>query len=121
FRFVRVRLLAKKSLLLAITLIPLYAGAAGINPPSPVEQGRAFLKARSYRLALERFMLVQEKSENPAGRAQALFLIGETQFRERDYTAAYQAYRQSLKLNPLSPNTLRTAFKSAVALAYQKN
>ncbi len=94
---------------------------AGISPPSPTDEGRALLKSRAYHLAMERFLLVQEKSENYIEKALALRLIGETQFHEKDYTAAYQAYQQSLRLNPITSGALGLAFKSAVSLVYLKN
>ena len=95
--------------------------SAGISPPSPTDEGRALLKARAYHLAMECFLLVQEKSENFIEKAQALRLIGETQFHEKDYAAAYQAYQQSLRLNPITMGALGLEFKSAVSLVYLKN
>ncbi len=95
--------------------------SAGIPPPSPTDEGRALLKSRAYHLAMERFLLVQEKSESYIEKAMALRLIGETQFHEKDYAAAYQAYQQSLRLNPLTSGALGLEFKSAVALVYLKN
>src|SRR5258707_655755 len=95
--------------------------SAGIDPPSPTDEGRALLKSRAYHLAMDRFLLVEEKSENTIERALALRLIGETQFHEKDYASANQAYQQSLHLNPLSAGALGLEFKSAVATVYLKN
>src|SRR5260370_1159781 len=77
-----------------VNLLPGRSFGAGITPPSPTDEGRALLKARAYHLAMERFLQVQEKSESAIERAQALKLIGETQFYEKDYASAYQAYQQ---------------------------
>lgn len=100
---------------------PVPASAGGINPPSPTDEGRALLKSRAYHLAMERFLLVEEKSESTIERALAMKLIGETQFHEKDYAAAYQAYQQSLRLNPLTTGALGLEFRSAVSLVYLKN
>lgn len=108
-------------IVLCIAAIPAVAFPAGINPPSPTDEGRALLRARAYQLAMERFLLVEEKSENLHQTALALRLIGETQFRSRDYTSAYQAYQQSLRLNPISTGALGLEFKSAISLVYLKN
>src|SRR5579885_3605375 len=106
---------------LFLAAVPSRGRPSGITPPSPTDEGRALLKSRAYRLAMERFLLVQEKSENYIEQALALRLIGETQFREKDYAAAYQAYQQSLHLYPLSAGALGLEFKSAVSLVYLKN
>jgi len=95
--------------------------SGGITPPSPTDEGRALLKSRAYNLAMERFREVEEKSGNYIERAQALRLIGETQFHEKDYASAYQAYQQSLRLNPLTTGVLGLEFRSAVALVYLKS
>ncbi len=40
---------------------------------------------------------------------------------EKVHAAAYQAYQQSLRLNPITNGALGLEFKSAVALVYLKN
>jgi tetratricopeptide (TPR) repeat protein len=106
---------------LALFLLPLTVLAAGIQPPSPTEEGRALLKARAYHLAMERFRQVEEKSESYIEQAMALRLIGETRFHEKEYGEAFEAYQKSLRLNPLTPSALGLEFRSAVALVYLKN
>ena len=89
--------------------------AAGIQPPGLLEQGRVLLQAHTYHLALSRFLLVEETSENPGEQALALRMIGETQFKDADYAAAYEAYQKSLELAPLSSTGLNLKLKSAIS------
>ncbi|HET9870750.1 MAG TPA: tetratricopeptide repeat protein, partial [bacterium] len=95
-------------------------GAAGIEPPGLLDQGRALLQARAYELALNRFQLIEKNSDNPGERALALRMVGETQFRNADYASAYQAYQRSLLLTPLSSSRLSLEFKESVSLVYLK-
>jgi len=68
---------------------PHSAGAGEIRSPDLLEQGRVLLQARTYHLALDRFLRVEETSANPGERALAFRMIGETQFKDADYGAAY--------------------------------
>ncbi|HVZ81410.1 MAG TPA: tetratricopeptide repeat protein, partial [bacterium] len=108
-------------IILFLLVLSARAGAAGIDAPSPADEGRALLKARAYHLAMERFRQVEERSESYVEQALALKLIGETRFHEKEYGEAYEAFQKSLRLNPLTPNALGLEFRSAVALVYLKN
>lgn len=106
-------------MLAAFFLIPavLQAGS-GVDYPSLFDQGTAFLRARAYHLALDRFFLAGELSHDDAKRAQALQLTGEAHLRDKQYDSAYHDFLTSLRLDPLSGDASQTEFKSAVALVY---
>ena len=106
--------------LLLFLLIPINLLGAGIAPPSPSEEGKVLLQARTYHLAIEKFLMVQDKSENPLEQAQALKLIGDAKFYEKDYTSSVQAYQKALRLYPLATGALGLEFKSAVSLIFLK-
>jgi len=88
--------------------------------PTVLEEGRALLQARAYRLALERFLTASEKSFEVSEKADALRLVAEAQFRDRDFEAAYEANRQSLRLDPLSPEAPDGEFRAALSLVHLK-
>ena len=92
----------------------------GIAPPSLFEQGTAFLKAKAYHLALDRFFLAGAMSRDDAERAEALRWTGEAHLRDKQYDSAYHDFLTSLRLDPLSGDAAGTEFKSAVALVYGK-
>ncbi|HXL74075.1 MAG TPA: tetratricopeptide repeat protein, partial [bacterium] len=110
-----------KVLLVTMILVPGGVGAGtGIGYPSLFEQGTAFLRARAYHLALDRFFLAGELSRDDAERAEALRWTGEAHLRDKQYDSAYHDFLTSLRLDPLSSNASGTEFKSAVALVYGK-
>lgn len=105
--------------LVTILLLPgsVRAGS-GIDYPSLFDQGTAFLRARAYHLALDRFFLAGELSHDDAQRAEALRWTGESHLRDKQYDSAYHDFLTSLRLDPLSGDASQTEFKSAIALVY---
>ncbi len=93
----------------------------GLPPPRSIEIGRALMDARTYRLAMDRFMEVQEGSSGLPEKAQALARVGEARMRNGDYAAAYDAFRSSLRLAPLALSSPDLEFRSAVALVHLKS
>ena len=98
-------------LLAAILLVPRGVRAdTGIVPPTLFEQGTAFLRAKAYHLALDRFFLAGEMSRDDAERAEALRWTGEAHLRDKQYDSAYHDFLTSLRLDPLSGNAAGTEF-----------
>jgi cellulose synthase operon protein C len=110
-----------KVLWVTLFLFPALVHAnSGIDYPSIFDQGTAFLRARAYHLALDRFFLAGEFSHDDAERAEALRWTGEAHLRDKQYDSAYHDFLTSLRLDSLSNDAFGTEFKSAVALVYDK-
>ena len=117
----------KRLILIALILLPLISGClfwggdekeTTESPENLYKSGEQALFSRKFGTAKERFKKLLESSPESEFSRTARLGLAESYFRDGDYEEAAQAYKDYLKLHPLSPNSDYVQYK--LGMCYYK-